>query len=103
MSRPNSALARSAQNTHHRNHSLGWATITHPFHPRFGEKFTILKSKRWDDYVILSLKDQSGNLISVPLGWTDRDNPVSFPSYLKIERLIDLCKISEILKKGADK
>jgi hypothetical protein len=64
-------LARSAQITQKLNTLLGSVTITHPFHPLYGQNYTILKVKEVNGLRLYSLHTDSG-AICVPESWTDR-------------------------------
>jgi hypothetical protein len=50
---------------------LGWAEITHPFHPLRGQRFSVLKSRRVSGVESLSLRGTSGGSFAVPREWTD--------------------------------
>jgi uncharacterized protein DUF5372 len=51
---------------------LGWALITHPFHPLKGRRFAILKIRKMGGREVLSLyEDQRGSL-PIPRDWTDQ-------------------------------
>jgi hypothetical protein len=47
----------------------------HPFHPRRDQQFLILKCRRIGGVQMLSLRDESGHPLFVPLEWTDRAPP----------------------------
>jgi hypothetical protein len=50
---------------------LGWADITHPFHPLHGRRYQILKSRRVSGKDTLILKDPGGGTFAVDRDWTN--------------------------------
>jgi len=79
---------------------LGWAQITHPFHPRRGQRFGVLKSRRVGGIDTLILRDAERGSFAVPLEWTDLAAPATcdgstgrFGPYL----LCDLASLIEAL------
>ena len=52
--------------------ALGWALITHPFHPLAGQRFAILKVRKIAGQEILSLYDQKRGSLAIPRAWTDQ-------------------------------
>ena len=94
-------LQRSALN--HSAH-LGWAEITHPFHPHKGQRFRILKIRQISGIESLSLKGTSGGSFAVNIEWTDQAKP-SASSSLSIadsifnsESLLALVELTEKIK-----
>jgi len=55
---------------------LGWAVVTHPFHPLLGQRFHILKSRICSGHPTLVLEGGECGTFSVLREWTDR-NPSS--------------------------
>jgi len=53
------------------NHPLGSAEITHPFHPRRGQRFVVLKVRRVSGVETLSLRHVELGSFAVPREWTD--------------------------------
>jgi hypothetical protein len=51
---------------------LGWALITHPFHPLSGQRFPILKARKIGGQEVLSLYDEKRGSLSIPRVWTDQ-------------------------------
>jgi len=45
--------------------------ITHPFHPRSGQEFDLLGYRRSWGREVLDGKDTAGQIISIPVQWTD--------------------------------
>src|SRR5260370_37651675 len=53
------------------NQPLGSAEITHPFHPRRGQRFVVLKVRRVSGVETLSLRHVELGSFAVPREWTD--------------------------------
>jgi len=51
---------------------LGWALITHPFHPLKGQRFAILKIRKMSGLEVLSLYDDKRGSLPIPRDWTDQ-------------------------------
>jgi hypothetical protein len=51
---------------------LGWALITHPFHPLKGQRFAILKIRKMGGREVLSLYDDKRGSLPIPRDWTDQ-------------------------------
>lgn len=60
-----------------KNH-LGYAKITHPYHPFHGQSFPILKIKNISGIETLSLKHPTRGSFAVSREWTDQAKPSSF-------------------------
>jgi len=56
---------------------LGWAVITHPFHPRRGARFRVLKARHYRGQATLILEGGEGVSFSILEEWTDKAAPVS--------------------------
>ena len=54
------------------NPSLGWALVTHPFHPLKGQRFAILKIRKVAGREVLSLYDEQKGSLPIPRDWTDQ-------------------------------
>jgi hypothetical protein len=54
------------------NPALGWALITHPFHPLKGRRFAILKIRKVAGREVLSLYDEQRGSLPIPRDWTDQ-------------------------------
>ena len=54
---------------------MGWARITHPFHPFRDQQFLILKTRRVSGIDTLILRGSIAGTFGVPLAWTDRALP----------------------------
>src|SRR5262249_45960561 len=62
---------RLLRTAHRPGQSLGSAEITHPFHPRRGQRFVVLKIRRVSGVEMLSLRDAAMGSFAVPRDWTD--------------------------------
>jgi hypothetical protein len=51
---------------------LGWALITHPFHPLKGQRLAILKIRKMAGQEVLSLYDDKKGSLPIPRDWTDQ-------------------------------
>jgi hypothetical protein len=54
------------------NPSLGWALITHPFHPLKGRRLAILKIRKVAGREVFSLYDEKKGSLPMPRDWTDQ-------------------------------
>ena len=50
---------------------MGWATITHPFHPLRGQRFEVLKTRRVAGTDTLILRHPDRGSYAVAREWTD--------------------------------
>ena len=73
------------------NRDLGYATITHPYHPFHGQCFKILKSRKLSGVDTLILKGTTSGTFAVFREWTDRSDPDLFED---IRPRLYLCPIS---------
>jgi hypothetical protein len=75
---------------------LGYATITHPFHPFQGKRFKILSTKKQADKDIFSLHAEEIGTIAILRDWTDRADLSPYvdlleqPPILSVEHLFTL-------------
>ena len=85
------------------NRILGWAEITHPYHPLLGKKFPIVNEKQIGGIETLFLKGTSSGTFPMPKDWTDQVPPPLYemlniePPILKIECLLKLVDIVDNL------
>ena len=83
---------------------MGWAEISHPFHPRRGQRFQVLKVRRVSGVETLSLRGSSGGTLCVPQEWTDlgaspyADFDIA-PSILDFEHLLALAQVLERIER----
>lgn len=67
---------RQSQLTAHNDSSpLGWAKVTHPFHPRRGKSYQILKNRRVSGIETLILRDTSAGTFAIAKDWTNLSDP----------------------------
>ena len=78
---------------------MGWAEITHPFHPFRSQRFRVLKVRRLATHDTLILQGSGSGTFAVPRDWTDRADPLLFGSsrdaapILSVPRLIELAQL----------
>ncbi len=79
---------------------LGWAEITHPFHPYHGKKFEILKKRHVSGINTLILKNIPEGTIAINQEWTNLAEPSTqlSKSILKFECLLDLADLVNRIK-----
>jgi hypothetical protein len=86
---------------------LGWAEITHPFHPLRGQRFAILKTRRVSGIDTLVLLGTSMGTFAVPQQWTNQESQESkkntFLDFNCLCALKDLVDCLDNTKKGVDK
>jgi hypothetical protein len=87
---------------------LGWATVTHPFHPLSGKQFRVLKLRRIGGREVLSLFDEGRGTVTVPRDWTDQAAPSPYaggsdsPPILHPVCLVQLLALSQAIQKRVD-
>jgi len=80
---------------------LGWATVTHPFHPLLGKRFLVLKVRRVGGREVLSLFDEHNGAVALPREWTDQASPSPYSSALAQAPILHaacLIKLSELVQ-----
>ena len=92
---------------------MGWAHITHPFHPLRGKSFLVLKVRRYGGVETVSLRGPRYGTFAVPLEWTSKAPPWPCehlgiaPPILDFRRLLELVDLAQQLdcdpQKGLDK
>src|ERR1700747_2965638 len=70
-----SASRRSEQTALVPHSPLGWAEISHPFHPLRSRRFEVLKKRRVAGVDTLILRELERGTFSVPREWTDWADP----------------------------
>jgi hypothetical protein len=68
---------------------LGWAEITHPFHPRRGQRLQILKARQISGVQTLVLRGPSGETLVVNQDWTDQATPSANGSFDIGDNILD--------------
>ena len=68
---------------------MGWAEITHPFHPRRGQRFQILKARQVSGIQTLVLRGTSGGTFAVHQEWTDQAPPSSSSSLKIVDGILN--------------
>lgn len=76
---------------------MGWATITHPFHPLRGMRLEIIYCSSYKGEIFV-LKDTSRHrTIAVPSDWTDRANPDPYHSLLDSSPILSLPHLLQLM------
>jgi hypothetical protein len=87
---------------------LGWATITHPFHPLLGKRFLVLKVRKVAGQEVLSLFDEINGAVALPRDWTDQAAPcadshvLEQPPILHAGCLLKLRELVDVIAKRID-
>jgi Family of unknown function (DUF5372) len=83
---------------------LGWAEISHPFHPLRGQRFEVLKKRRVAGVDTLILRELERGTFSVPREWTDWADPSPYdsltlpPHRLAADSLFELVALLDALR-----
>lgn len=75
--------------------------MTHPFHPRSGESFSLIGYRRSWGYESVDGLDAKGRAFTAPLGWTDagEDDPFQAVSQGRAcGRVADLVRLAGLLE-----
>ena len=84
---------------------MGWAEITHPFHPLRGQRFAVVKTRRFSGVEMLSLRSSFRGPNSVPREWTDWAEPSPYaglglaPLVFDFGCLVQLADLLEALER----
>jgi hypothetical protein len=77
--------------------------VTHPFHPWFGREFVFVDLRQtWGEDRVLFI-DDDGELLSLPVGWTDAAPVVPFVEMAAGRspfRALDLLALAELMSAG---
>jgi len=78
--------------------------ITHPFHPRRGERFRVLKARRYRGQATLILEGGEGGTFSILEAWTDRAGPTraTAPRLLSAPALLELAHLVRQLETAGE-
>ena len=82
---------------------LGWAEISHPFHPLRGRRFEVLKKRRVAGIDTLILRELERGTLSIPREWTDWADPSPYdsltlpPHHLAADGLFELAALVDAL------
>ncbi len=94
---------------------MGWTIITHPFHPRRGQRLRVLKARRYGGQATLILEGEEGGTFSILEEWTDQAAPTGanadrlfcLPALLELVELVRQLKVSDEVasanQKGVDR
>jgi len=75
---------------------LGWAKISHPFHPQRGQRFAILKTRRVSGVDTLVLRSEGQGPNSVPREWTDQAEPSPYAGLAASELVFDFTRLLDL-------
>jgi hypothetical protein len=84
-------------------------TVTHPYHPRRGQRFTVLKRRRVAGAETFLVRSESGENLSLLREWTDLADPSEIaagetPRILDARRLLVLSElVARLLSKSSSK
>ena len=96
---------RFTRTTPEHNSSLGWATITHPFHPLSQQQFSVLKRRRVSGVQTLIIRHPDRGSFAVAEEWTDWGQPSTAGdaefqnTLLEFESLLELADLVKQLLK----
>jgi hypothetical protein len=76
---------------------LGSASITHPFHPLHGQRFSVLKIRRVSGAPVLSMRHADLGSFAVPQEWTDWGAPHQATGTPLIIDAFGLCELAGIV------
>jgi len=99
-----SAYRRSEQTALVSHSPLGWAEISHPFHPLRGRRFEVLKKRRIAGVDTLILRELERGTLSIPRAWTDWADPTPYdsvsltPHRLAADSLFELVALLDALR-----
>ena len=89
---------------------LGWAEVTHPYHPLRGQRFPVLKTRRVSGVDTLIVRGTTGGTYALARDWTDLADPSPYTSaeaspHLRFDCLLALAELVRKLdspeRKGA--
>jgi hypothetical protein len=79
---------------------LGWVVITHPFHPRRGQRFRVLKARRYRGEATLILEGGESGSFSILQDWTNQAIPTADTAHLlSVPTLLELVALVQQLKR----
>jgi hypothetical protein len=98
---------RPLRTTHSSSSSLGWAEVTHPFHPLLGFRCEVLKVRKVSGVDSLSLRHPEFGIVTVSREWTDQslatDWSADSPVFLDAGHLLQLLELIRHLSgRGVD-
>jgi hypothetical protein len=79
---------------------LGWAEVTHPYHPLHGQRFAILKTRRVSGVETLIVRGTTGGTYALAREWTDQADPSPYTSVAGLHLRFDcLLALAELIRK----
>jgi len=88
------------------NKDLGWAIITHPFHPFRGQRFRVLKTRKVAGEDTMILQGSYRGTFAVPRDWTDHANPNPYARLRSSAAILDfrcLLALTQLLERIEEK
>jgi len=81
---------------------LGWAVIAHPFHPHRGQRFRVVRARRYRGEATLILEGGESGTFSILQEWTDQAIPTAETAHLlSVPALLQLLELVQQLKRTA--
>ena len=79
---------------------MGWTVITHAFHPRRGQRFRVLKARRYCGQATLILEGGECGTFSILEDWTDKAAPdtVGVTGLFSVPALLELVQLVQQLQ-----
>ena len=105
---PGQALPYTQVTALSENQSLGWVTITHPFHPLRGKRLEVFSFSRKRDVFLLRDPSRQSKILLLR-DWTDRADPGLYQSLscstptLSVPHLLQLVDFLDVLNKAKSK
>jgi hypothetical protein len=87
---------RLKRNALDNSEQLGWAEITHPYHPRRGQRLQVLKIRQISGIPTLILRGTSGGTFAVNQEWTDRAKPSPYSSLNINDPILSIYSLSAL-------
>ncbi|MGI0133771.1 MAG: DUF5372 family protein [Candidatus Micrarchaeaceae archaeon] len=75
------------------NEHSEWVTITHPFHPLYGQQFAVLKERLVGIIPTVVLRGSSQGTFAVPCEWTSRLDSLDHPTVFDAGKLLRLSEL----------
>ena len=79
---------------------MGWAEVTHPYHPLHGQRFPILKTRRVLGVETLIVRGTTDGTYALAREWTDQADPSPYSSVEGLHHRFDcLLALAELIRK----
>nr|WP_253308956.1 DUF5372 family protein [Rickettsia endosymbiont of Ceutorhynchus assimilis] len=77
---------------------MGYATITHPFHPWKGQSFKVLSTGKSDGRDILRVRVSIDDIKAIPRDWTDRADPDPYETLTNLSPVLSFSHLRELVE-----